>query len=74
VPAYFHRFRTYRDALSWDDTAACVEISPSAAEPGVDRRYEVPLGPTDLAQDDPEGLRQAGSTTPQLGRGVLLEA
>jgi hypothetical protein len=31
---YFHRFRTYREALSWDDTAACVQIRPSAAEPG----------------------------------------
>jgi hypothetical protein len=40
----FHRFRTYRNALSWDDTAACVQIRPSPAEHGTGRRLVVRNG------------------------------
>jgi hypothetical protein len=44
----FHQFRTYPHALSWDDTAACVQIRPSPAEHGrfangVRRDYEAVL-------------------------------
>src|SRR5699024_8052619 len=31
---YFRRFQTYRDVLTWDFSAACVQIRPSPAERG----------------------------------------
>jgi len=50
---YFARARIYRDTLTWDNTAACVQIRPSAAERGFGDEFDFGL---DLVLDGIERM------------------
>jgi hypothetical protein len=64
---HLQRFRTHHDALSWENTAACVQISPSAAEPGVESRADRLVGLAERAVD-------AGGSTADLDGGAVKAA